>query len=308
MYIYIIIGTVFVSVFILILAFGLPAVLKKGSKSNISKVVYYGKDAGKGIEAIPSFTDRMVKPFFSKIAAVVKKSSAKEIIEETNHKLEMAGIMDTVGTDGYLAIKLLIPFGFLVLIIIEFLFFNNVPLLYKFISLIVIPISYFFPDIFVRSKVLNRQEEIRVALPNALDLLTISIEAGMGFNTALAKVADSIKGPLGEEFNKMLHEIQIGFTRREAFKNIDKRTDVTDLSTFIVSMIQADVFGISIGKVLRVQALEMRAKRRQRAEENGFKAPVKLVFPVILCLFPALIVIIVGPAAIQVYSQLFQSL
>ena len=220
----------------------------------------------------------------------------------------MAGIMDTVGTDGYLAIKLLIPFGFLVLIVIEFLFFKNVPLLYKFISLIIIPISYFFPDIFVRSKVLSRQEDIRVSLPNALDLLTISIEAGMGFNTALAKVSDNIKGPLGEEFNKMLHEIQIGFTRREAFKNIDKRTDVPDLSTFIVSMIQADVFGISIGQVLRVQAAEMRTRRRLRAEENGFKAPVKLVFPVILCIFPSLLTIILGPAAIQVYTQLFNTL
>ena len=307
MYIYIIIGTVFVSVFILILSFGLPVVLKKGSKSNISKVVYYGKDAGKQGEAIPSFTDRIMRPFFSKIAAVVKKSSAKEIIEETNHKLEMAGIMDTVGTDGYLAIKLLIPFGFLVLIILEFLFIN-VPLLYKLISLIIIPISYFFPDIFIRARMLSRQEDIRVTLPNALDLLTISIEAGMGFNTALARVSDNIKGPLGEEFKKMLHEIQIGFTRREAFKNIDKRTDVPDLSTFIVSMIQADVFGISIGKVLRVQASEMRIRRRLRAEENGFKAPVKLVFPVILCLFPSLLTIILGPGAIQIYTQLFKAL
>ena len=308
MYIYIIIGTVFVSVFILILSFGLPVVLKKGSKSNISKVVYYGKDAGKQGEAIPSFTDRIMRPFFSKIAAVVKKSSAKEIIEETNHKLEMAGLMDTVGTDGYLAIKLLIPFGFLVLIILEFLFFTNVPLLYKLISLIIIPISYFFPDIFVRARMLSRQEDIRVSLPNALDLLTISIEAGMGFNTALSRVSDNIKGPLGEEFKKMLHEIQIGFTRREAFKNIDKRTDVPDLSTFIVSMIQADVFGISIGKVLRVQASEMRIRRRLRAEENGFKAPVKLVFPVVFCLFPSLLTIILGPGVIQIYTQLFKAL
>ena len=307
MYIYIIVGTVFVSVFILILSFGLPVVLKKGSKSNISKVIYYGKDAGKGSEIIPPFSDRILRPFFSKIASVVKRSSAKEVIEATNHKLEMAGIMDTVGTDGYLAIKLLIPFGFLVLIILGFLFLN-VPLLYKFISLIIVPISYFFPDIFVRSRVLSRQEDIRVSLPNALDLLTISIEAGMGFNTALARVSDNIKGPLGEEFKKMLHEIQIGFTRREAFKNIDKRTDVPDLSTFIVSMIQADVFGISIGKVLRVQASEMRIRRRLRAEENGFKAPVKLVFPVIFCLFPSLLTIILGPGAIQIYTQLFTNL
>jgi tight adherence protein C len=305
-YIYIIVGTVFVSVFILILSFGLPVVLKKGSKSNISKVIYYGKDAGKKDDVIPSFNDRIMRPFFSKVAAIIKKFSAKEITEETNHKLEMAGIMETVGTDGYLAIKLLIPFGFLVLIILEFLFVN-VSLVYKLFSLIVIPISYFLPDLFVRARILRRQEDIRVSLPNALDLLTISIEAGMGFNTALARVSENIKGPLGEEFNKMLHEIQIGFTRREAFRNLDKRTDIPDLSTFIVSMIQADVFGISIGKVLRVQASEMRTRRRLRAEENGFKAPVKLVFPVIFCLFPALLTIVLGPGAIQIYNQLFKA-
>jgi tight adherence protein C len=176
------------------------------------------------------------------------------------------------------------------------------------LSFIIVPISYFLPDIYINVKRLSRQEEIRVALPNALDLLTISVEAGMGFNIALAKVADNIKGPLGEEFKKMLHEIQIGFSRKEAFRNLDSRTDVPDLNTFIISMIQADVFGISIGRVLRVQASEMRIKRRQRAEENGFKTPVKLVFPVILCLFPSLLTIILGPGVIQIYTQLFKAL
>ena len=307
MYLYIIIGAVFVSVFILILSLGLPVVLKKGSKSSISKVVYYGKDAGKKEDVIPSFTERILRPFFSKIAAIFKKLSAKEILDETSHKLDLAGILDTVGLDGYLALKLLIPLGFLVLVILEFIFFR-IPLLFKLISFVIVPISYFLPDIFVRGKMLNRQEEIRVSLPNALDLLTISVEAGMGFNIALAKVADNIKGFLGEEFKKMLHEIQIGFTRREAFRNLDRRTDVPDLNTFIVSMIQADVFGISIGRVLRVQASEIRIRRRQRAEEQGFKTPVKLVFPTILCLFPALLVIVLGPGVIQIYTQLFTAL
>lgn len=307
MYLYIIIGAVFVSVFILILSLGLPVVLKKGSKSSISKIVYYGKDAGKKDDVIPSFADRILKPFFSQIAALFKKFSAKEILDETSHKLDLAGILDSVGLDEYLALKLLAPLGFLILVVLEFIFFS-IPLLFKLLSFVIVPISYFLPDIFLRVKMLNRQEEIRVSLPNALDLLTISVEAGMGFNIALAKVADNIKGPLGDEFKKMLHEIQIGFSRREAFKNLDKRTDVPDLNTFIISMIQADVFGISIGRVLRVQASEIRTKRRQRAEENGFKTPVKLVFPVIFCLFPSLLTIVLGPGAIQIYTQLFKVL
>ena len=305
MYLYIIIAAVFVSVFIFIFSLGLPVFLKKGSKGSISKIVYYGKDANKKGEAILSFTDRILQPFFSKIAEIFKKLSPKEILNETSLKLSLAGIVDTVGLDRYLAIKLLLPVAFLILVTLEFIFFR-IPLLVKLFSFIIVPISYFLPDVFVRNKMLNRQEEIRIALPNALDLLTISVRAGMGFNIALAKVADNIKGPLGEEFKKMLHEIQIGFTRREAFRNLDKRTDVSDLNTFIVSMIQADVFGISVGKVLSVQASEIRIKRRQRAEEAGFKAPVKLVFPVIICIFPALLVIILGPAAMQIYMNIFK--
>jgi tight adherence protein C len=126
----------------------------------------------------------------------------------------------------------------------------------------------------------------------------------MGFDIALSKVSGNIKGPLGEEFMRMLHDIQLGFSRREAFQNLNSRTDVPELSSFIVAMTQAEVFGISIGKVLKVQASEMRTRRRQRAEEEGIKAPVKLVFPLILCLFPALLTVILGPAVIRAYDVL----
>jgi tight adherence protein C len=307
MYFYIIIASVFVSVFILILAFGLPAVLKKTRKSKISKIVHYGKDKEQESDEVPSFSDRVLRPFFSRIASVSKKMGTKELVRETNHKLELAGIEETVGIDEYLALKLLLPFGFIFIIILEFIFLN-IPLWAKLFSLVIVPISYFFPDIFLRSRIQNRQEEIRVTLPNALDLMTISIEAGMGFNIAVSRVADNIKGPLGEEFKKMLNEIQIGFSRRDAFKNLDRRTDVADLSAFVVSMIQADVFGIPVGRVLRVQASEMRIKRRQRAEEYGYKAPIKLIFPVLFCLFPSLLTVVIGPGAIQIYEQLFKAL
>jgi tight adherence protein C len=145
---------------------------------------------------------------------------------------------------------------------------------------------------------------IKKALPNALDLLSVSVEAGMGFDIALARVANNVGGPLGEEFKKMLQDLQLGLSRKEAFQNLNKRTDVPELSSFIVAMTQAEIFGISIGKVLKVQASEIRTKRRQRAEEEGVKAPVKLVFPLILCLFPALMTVILGPAIIRVLDAL----
>lgn len=203
----------------------------------------------------------------------------------------------------YLALKLLFPVSFFLLDILIFLFLPT-SLIVKIVLLAIIPLSYFIPDIYMSGKISRRQGEIRKSLPNALDLLTISVEAGMGFDNALAKVAKNVKGSLGEELNKMLHEIQLGFSRKDAFRNLNRRTEVEDLNTFIVSMLQAETFGLSIGKVLRVQASEMRTKRRQRAEEAGAKAPVKLVFPLIFSLFPALMTVIIGPAVIRVLGML----
>lgn len=306
MFLYIGLGLIFICVLLLIFALGLPVMIKKNPKSNISQLAYYGTTP-RSKEEIPSLFDRTLKPLFSKMALLVKRMSPSGISEATRHKLELAGMLETIGVDIYLAMKILLPVGFLFFFIILIVFLN-LPILVMIILLALIPLSYFFPDIFLRNKVAGRQEEIRIAMPNALDLLTISIEAGMGFNIALAKVANNIGGPLGYEFSKMLNDIQIGFSRREAFKNLDKRTEVPDLSAFINAMVQADVFGISVGKVLRVQASEMRTRRRQRAEENGIKAPVKLVFPTILCLFPSLLVVILGPAAIRVWSVLIQTI
>jgi tight adherence protein C len=304
MFLYIGLGLVFICVLLLVISFGLPVFIKKTSRSNISQTAYYGTTP-KSKEEIPSLFDRTLKPFFSRLASILKRMSPSGISEATRHKLELAGVLETLGVDIYLATKVLLPVGFLFLFILLIVFLD-IPIILIIVLLALIPLSYFFPDIFLRNKIANRQEEIRIAMPNSLDLLTISIDAGMSFNIALSKVAKNIGGALGYEFNKMLNEIQIGFSRREAFKNLDKRTEVPDLSAFIYAMIQADVFGVSIGKVLRVQASEMRTRRRQRAEENGIKAPVKLVFPTILCLFPALLVVVLGPASIRVWNVLIQ--
>jgi tight adherence protein C len=172
---------------------------------------------------------------------------------------------------------------------------------------ILIPLSYFLPDIFLNSRINSRQEEIRRMLPNALDLLTITVEAGMGFDIALAKVAGNLKGPLGEEFNKMLKEMNIGLSRREAFRNLVKRTNVPDLDSFVTSVIQAEILGIPIGKILRIQASEIRNRRSIKAEEAGIKAPTKLAIPLILCLIPALLAIILGPAVIMLYESFIQA-
>ena len=156
-------------------------------------------------------------------------------------------------------------------------------------------------------KAYNRADRMRKELPDALDLLTISVEAGLAFDAAMAQVARQTEGPLAEEFFRVLQEMQIGMGRIDAFKAMAERTDVDDIRTFVTALVQADAFGIPIANVLRVQAKEMRLKRSQRAEEAAQKVPVKILFPLIFCILPTLFVVVIGPAALQIYHALFQS-
>jgi tight adherence protein C len=297
---YIVIGTVFLFIVTFTLFLGTPVMRKKGTKSAVSRISFYSPTAKKDGEEIPSFFHRVLVPFLSKIAAFVKRISPKGVVAANKRRLELAGSRESFSVDVYLAVKFLFPVGFLFLLIIMVLFFN-ISFLGRILLLILIPVSYFLPDFYVRSKIASRQMNMKKSLPNALDLLSVSVEAGMGFDSALSRVAKNVGGALGEEFNRMLQDIQLGLSRKEAFQELNKRTDVSELSSFILAMTQADIFGIPISKVLKIQASEMRTKRRQMAEEAGMRAPVLLVFPLILCLFPAMMVVIIGPAAIRIY-------
>jgi len=304
---YIVIGAVFLFIVAFVLFLGTPVMRKKGTKSATNRISFYSAAAEKEGEEIPSFFRRVMVPFLSKVAVFVKRISPKGIVAANKRRLELSGSSESFSVDVYLAVKFLFPVGFLFLLIIMVLFFN-VSFLIRILLLILIPLSYFLPDLYVRRKIASRQKDIRKSLPSALDLLSVSVEAGMGFDIALSRVAEHVGGSLGEEFNRMLQDIQLGFSRKEAFQELNKRTDVSELSTFIVAMTQADIFGIPISKVLRVQASEMRTKRRQMAEEAGMRAPVLLVFPLILCLFPAMMVVIMGPAAIRIYYTVISML
>jgi tight adherence protein C len=164
--------------------------------------------------------------------------------------------------------------------------------------------GYYLPEWILRSKSGTRQHKIQRSLPDALDLLSITVEAGLGFDAAVARVARQSGGPLGEELHRVLQEMQIGKTRADALRDLGDRTNIPELKAFVLAMIQADIFGISIAKVLQVQAREMRIKRRQRAEEQAQKVPVKIVFPLILCIFPSLFIVVLGPAIITIYQNI----
>jgi len=163
-----------------------------------------------------------------------------------------------------------------------------------------IPIGWILPDIILKSRAQRRKDEVEKNLPDVLDLLTVSVEAGLGFDGALAKVVEKFKGVLADEFYQVLQEAQMGKPRREALRDMANRVAVDDLSNFVGSVILADKLGISIGNVLRLQSGQMRQKRRQRAEEKAMKAPVKMLLPMVLFIFPAIFIVLLGPAVINI--------
>lgn len=166
-------------------------------------------------------------------------------------------------------------------------------------------VSFWLPDLWLSSRVSSRQRSIRIALPDMLDMLTISVEAGLGFDQAIAKIVRMSRGALPQEFARMLQEIQAGASRSDALRRLTDRTDVAELNTFATAIVQAEQLGIPIANVLRVQAKEMRLARRQRAEEQAQKTPVKIVFPLVLCILPATLIVILGPAVISISEKLF---
>ena len=165
--------------------------------------------------------------------------------------------------------------------------------------------GFFLPDVLLYNSGIKRQALILTALPDALDMLTVCVEAGLGLESAMAQVARNTSGPLAEEFARALQEMQIGLSRGQALRGMVARTTVPELRAFVSSLVQAGDLGIPVARVLREQAAEMRIVRRQRAEERAQKVSVKIMFPVVLCLFPALLVIIVGPGVISIAHALF---
>jgi tight adherence protein C len=249
-------------------------------------------------------TDRLVKPLIERVSKLTGRFTPAGYTDQVRHKLEIAGNVGNLDVDRFLAFKVFgamtVPFWIW--------FIPSMAKIHGFTGLLAIGVlsygSFQAVDLKVNRKIKDRQKDIARRLPDILDLLVISVEAGLGFEQAIDRTVASVPGALSDELRRSLQEIRVGSTRAEALRALDERCEVPELRGFVLAILQADTFGVSIGRVLRAQADEMRIKRRQKAQEKAMKAPVKMLFPLLFCIFPSLFVIILGPAAIQIKTSL----
>jgi tight adherence protein C len=254
------------------------------------------------VEVDPPFAHRVLTPMRSRALAIGRRITPDDWNARTRRKLDLAGNPQGWDPERVLAVKVawavvlgggLIMLGLVAgkgaaALIVGGLFGVG---------------AYFLPDWWLLRKSESRNDEMKRSLSDSLDLLTISVEAGLAFDAAMANVAANTTGPLAEEFQRTLQEMQLGTSRGDALRAMSKRTKLADLDYIVNALVQADSFGIPIADVLRVQSHEMRLKRTQKAEETAAKLPVKILFPLMLCIMPALFIVILGPAVIQIMDS-----
>jgi tight adherence protein C len=259
------------------------------------------------LELQQPFVERTLRPLAAKLSGQASKLASSSFQEKAEKRLALAGnpgnlrVADWLGVKAAGAVIGAILFIFLFVVV----GFMKLPVPLNFaMGGIGLLFGYTAPEFWLGGRVKKRQHAILLQIPDALDLLTISVRAGLGFDAALGKVVEKLQGPLTEEFRRALAEVRVGKARREALRDIVPRTEVGPLTNFIGAIIQAEQLGVSISKVLQVQSEQLRIERRQRAEEMAAKAPIKMLFPLVGCIFPSLFIVILGPAIILIIVNL----
>ncbi|HJW90386.1 MAG TPA: type II secretion system F family protein [Anaerolineales bacterium] len=257
------------------------------------------------IELSQPLTERVIFPVARRLGDVVLRFTPQNAIQSTSRKLELAGNPSHLDPTLFLSLRLLgISLGFLLLFVAAIApqgsILEGKGLIYG------IPsgaLGYFLPELWLRGKISRRQHEIRKAMPDALDLLTICVEAGLGFDGAMQKVFEKWDNELGRALGRVIREIQLGKLRREALRDMADRLGVAEMSSFIAAVIQSEQLGVSMAKVLRIQADQMRIKRRQRAEVEAHKAPLKMLLPMAFLIFPSICIVLLTPALLMLLSS-----
>lgn len=251
------------------------------------------------VELQQPFLQRVMVPFVAGLGTVAKKITPADMRRRIARKLVIAGSPEGWDADKVAALKVFGTVGGGVLGFLLAVLAGLSSTLTLGAIAFGAAFGYLLPGAGLGQRVIDRQDAIRRALPDTIDLLTISVEAGLGFDAALSQVKTHVPGPLSQEIGRMLQEMRIGVSRAESLRHLSERTDVEELNGFVMAMIQADRFGVSVANVLRAQAKEMRTKRRQLAEERAQRLPIQLLFPLIFCILPAMFVVILGPGVIR---------
>src|SRR5829696_1572156 len=256
------------------------------------------------IELSQPFSQRVLIPLIGRIGEFSARFTPQKAIQNTARKLELAGNPWPIDAATFLAIRFILAVvlaGFLIVIVLispqskpsdNFMYIGGATFA-----------GFYLPHLMLTSKITRRQKEIRNAMPDALDLLTICVEAGLGFDAALSKVSEKWENELSVAFARVIREVQLGKVRRDALKDMSDRLGIPEMTSFVAAIIQSEQLGVSMAKVLRIQSDQMRMKRRQRAEEAAHKAPIKMIIPMALLIFPSIMIIILTPAAIQIMGS-----
>jgi tight adherence protein C len=289
-------------------ALGLYAILSQAEekavvRSSLRQLDDYEVESVREKELLAPITERALAPFMAGLTGLGKRFTPTGYTDRVRTKLISAGKSDQESFDRFMAIRVVTV---VVAPIAAYFAYKNSPvdgLGQLMLVGLVLAVFIMGPDAILNRQVEERQYAIRTKLPDVMDLLVISVEAGLGFEQALDRTVAAVPGPLTDEFGRMLGEVRAGSSRADAMRALDARTNIPEIRSFVLAILQADTFGVSIGRVLRAQADEMRIKRRQLAQERAQKAPVKMLIPMVFCIFPALFVIVLGPAALSIVDS-----
>jgi tight adherence protein C len=244
-------------------------------------------------------SERAIAPIIEKLGSFALRFTPQGWVDKAQQKLVYAGMNERMDGNTWAALRIISLLGTMILFFVVVGAFSS-PMQKVMLFGLLAAIGFLGPESVLNRRIDARRKEMEQSLPDIIDLLVISVEAGLGFEAAMGRVVQAVPGELSREFSRTLQETRVGVSRHKALRSLADRTDVDDLNAFILALIQADQFGVSIARILRVQADEMRVRRRQRAQEKAFAAPVKLVFPLVLCIFPSMFVVLLGPAAISI--------
>ena len=297
----------------LVIACGLGAFLvlsqmeeRNAARSTLRQLDGYQIEDQREQELLAPIHERLLSPILNTFGRVGRRFNPPDYVDTVRNKHLQAGILNPSAVDRFLATRIiflsLVPVWLVVIVIVNPLGLSG--LLRLVLAGLGVAALVILPNSRLDNKVKTRQQAVQRSLPDVLDMLVISVEAGLGFEQAVDRVIHNVPGELSDEFARVLGESTAGANRSDALRGLQDRVDIPEIRSFVLAMIQADKFGVSIGRVLRGQADEMRIKRRQLAQEKAQKAPVKMLIPMVFCIFPALFVVILGPAAINIVETM----